>query len=138
MEREEKEEEETEDTPTQTEDDKGADELLANEYSHYKEKLMSCLERTTGEITTLCSSHLKEMEEKIEKQFQYLHNQVNSTINWRLKQYHAELLKDINSVLRLMASTLRHMEEELTNCTTNIGTLSEEVTCNMSLNVTCP
>lgn len=105
------EKEDLQDTANQTGDDQGV-EPLATECDYHKEELMSCLERSTGEISALCSSHLKEMEKKMEKQFQYLHDQVHSTINWRLKQYHVELLKDIKSVIQPMAHTLQHMEGE--------------------------
>lgn len=69
----------------------------------------------------------KGLEAKFDKQFQYLHNQCTSTINWRLEQYHAELLKEVKHMLTPLASTIQHLEEEVAHCMNSTHTRTEEV-----------
>ncbi len=102
-------------------------ELLAEVSKSHQEELKSYLEQSQKDFEKLNQEQLKGLEAKLDKQFQYIHNQFTSTINWRLKQYHTELVKDFQHVLTPLVSSMRHLEEEITHCTANIRTLTGEV-----------
>lgn len=102
-------------------------ELLSAENKRHQEELKSRLDKNTEDMVGVNIAQLKELENKMDKQFQYIHNQFTSTINWRLKQYHAELLNNLKAVLTPMASAIQGLEEEVTNCAGTIHALSGEV-----------
>ena len=102
-------------------------ELLAEVNKCHQEELRSCLEQSKRDIEKVNQEQLKDLEDKLDKQFEYLNNQFNSTINWRLKQYHTELVKDFKHVLSPLVFTMQHLEEEVTHCAARIHTLTGEV-----------
>ena len=102
-------------------------ELLAEVNKCHQEELRSCLEQSKRDIEKVNQEQLKDLEDKLDKQFEYLNNQCNATINWRLKQYHTELVKDFKHLLSPLVSTMQHLEEEVTHCAASIHTLTGEV-----------
>ncbi len=63
-----------------------------------------------------CNAQVKEREDKMDKQFQYIHSQFTYTKNWRLKQYHAELWSDLKSVPNPMVWAIKHGGRSDTMC----------------------
>lgn len=78
-----------------------------------KDELKESISKLSEAMSTLVNEKQLELVQVVRNHIEYLQNQVTSTINWRVKQLHSEVLKDINAVMTPMGQTVHHLETEI-------------------------
>lgn len=89
---------------------------LAMEQSTHKEELKLALTGFSKDIATYYDEQLQQLKDTMDKQFNYVHDQVTANLNWRLKHHQTELLKKIKEVLCPMGQSVNHLQTEVWKC----------------------
>lgn len=90
------------------------------------------VEQVAKTLSNLFREQPKEVVKHVYEQLEYMETQFNASLGWRLKHHHAELLKDLYSVLTPMSEAMTHLQGEFSHCKNSIHILSEEITATKS------
>lgn len=108
--------------------------MVNNSYQHLRidqehntEEIRAAKESLTHTITTLGEQAQSKMQEEMTKQLDYLRTQITFTLNWTLKHQHAEVLRDINSVLSPIVQSVESIQSKLIACLHNLDIMNTEV-----------
>ncbi len=78
-----------------------------------KDELKESISKLSEAMSTLVNEKQLELVQVVRNHIEYLQNQVTSTINWRVKHLHSEVLKDINAVMTPVGQTVHHLETKI-------------------------
>lgn len=78
----------------------------------------------TRQVTNMSVKGAEDMKHMLRQQLDYVRTELTATLNWRLKYHHAEVLKDLNTVLAPLATSLHEIHSRLNDCSQQLGSLS--------------
>uniref|UniRef100_A0A8C1GVQ7 Reverse transcriptase domain-containing protein n=1 Tax=Cyprinus carpio TaxID=7962 RepID=A0A8C1GVQ7_CYPCA len=70
------------------------------------EELKTTMDTLTLHVDTASVKQTTEIKQLMSNQFEYFRKEFNNMLHWQLKNHHAEVLKDFNTVMEPMANTL--------------------------------
>lgn len=100
---------------------------LAVEQSSHKEELKLALTGFSKDITKYYDEQVQQLKETMDKQFNYIRDQFSTTLTWRLKHHHTELLKEVKDVLSPMAQSVNHLQIEVWKCSQHLEGMVSDV-----------
>lgn len=96
-------------------------------------ELKHAMDTFTLNVDTASAKQTTEIKRLMSNQFEYFRKEFNNMLHWRLKNHHAEVLKDFSAVMEPMANTLELILKATDKCTQQINTFVAQTSSNSSL-----
>jgi len=97
------------------------------------EELNNTMDTFSLNLDTASVKQTTEIKQQMSDQFEYFRKEFNNKLHWRLKNPHAEVLKDFNVVMEPMANTLALIQKTFDQYTQQMNTFSAQTSSNINL-----